>query len=603
MEHTGRQTTWKSGRFQSRPRSGIRLLHAALLFLFAFLVGRTPFFGEYFPAAVALTACLASRNPIYIYLAIPAGAGIFCCIRTGVDAWSELIAVIGCALLFAGVKKIHLDLWHRALIAGSVGILSLSTYRLATATVNKTGAGELLADGIMIAGFFFLWEGFFRASKEEQGGLLSLAGLTVAWILAVCGTGAGFLLWPAAIFLILSVLCYGQTGETAVVITIAGIIAFLAGQTQWGFMLSLLMGASAAEFFRRFGSIVMALVFTAVCWLLRMVESGLILGVDNYCLFLAVAAFAAVSWKCSSLLRRMIGLFSGSRQEDFRQRSQETFHLLQRQEEEMKTLAELYDTYVDSRSLLAAQFGVTSQMLEHTRWQMEQALKKRYTKQGKEPFLHEKFQMDIAVSQCAATGTINGDCCGWQDLGDGRTALVISDGMGKGKRAAAESLLVTRTVLGLLKSGAGTELTLKMINTIMMMKDGEDSFATVDLAVVDRRSGRTKFYKIGAAPTLIRRRNNIEEVRLSAVPLGIVNGLEIRSEEIFLKKGDFLIMMSDGVSDGPDGRGFLPQLAEILRSIRSGEPAVICDLVLDQVSDSYLGKERDDLTIMTAKLL
>lgn len=97
-------------------------------------------------------------------------------IRTGVDAWSELIAVIGCALLFAGVKKIHLDLWHRALIAGSVGILSLSIYRLATATVNKTGAGELLAYGIMIAGFFFLWEGFFCASKEGQGGLLSLAG-------------------------------------------------------------------------------------------------------------------------------------------------------------------------------------------------------------------------------------------------------------------------------------------------------------------------------------------------------------------------------------------------------------------------------------------
>lgn len=176
MEHTGRQTTWKSGRFQSRPRSGTRLLHAALLFLFAFLVGRTPFLGEYFPAVVALTACLASRNPIYIYLAIPAGAGIFCCIRTGVDAWSELIAVIGCALLFAGVKKIHLDLWHRALIAGSVGILSLSIYRLATATVNKTGAGELLADGIMIAGFFFLWEGFFALRRKSRAGFFLLRG-------------------------------------------------------------------------------------------------------------------------------------------------------------------------------------------------------------------------------------------------------------------------------------------------------------------------------------------------------------------------------------------------------------------------------------------
>ena len=139
-----------------------------------------------------------------------------------------------------------------------------------------------------------------------------------------------------------------------------------------------------------------------------------------------------------------------------------------------------------------------------------------------------------------------------------------------------------------------------------MMKDGEDSFATVDLVVVDR-SGRTKFYKIGAAPTLIRRRNNIEEVRLSAVPLGIVNGLEIRSGGDFLKE-------KRGFSDhdvrrcqrrSGRQRGFLPQLAEILRSIRSEEPAVICDFfALDQVSrDSYLGKERDDLTIMTAKLL
>lgn len=79
------------------------------------------------------------KSDLYLF-SDPGGSRDLCCIRTGVDAWSELIAVIGCALLFAGVKKIHLDLWHRALIAGSVGILSLSIYRLATATVNKTGA-------------------------------------------------------------------------------------------------------------------------------------------------------------------------------------------------------------------------------------------------------------------------------------------------------------------------------------------------------------------------------------------------------------------------------------------------------------------------------
>lgn len=602
MEHTGRQATWKSSRFQSRQRSGARLLQGALLFLFAFLAGRTPMLGDCFPAAIAFTSCLASRNSIYLYLAVPAGAGIFTCIQSGADAWSELAAMVLSALLFAAVRRIHLEVWHRALISGSMGIVCLSIYRLATATVNKTGAADLLLEGAMIIAFFFLFDGFLRAAKDRQGGLLSMAGLTAVWLLFICGTGAEFLLWPAVIFFLLHVLCYGKAGDTAVVITVSGLLAFLVGETQWGFMLSILIASCGAEFFRRFGSVIMTFVFTAICWLLQLVESGLILGVDNYCLFLGAAAFAAINWKFSPILRRTIGRFSGGRQEDLRARSKTISRILQEQEKEMKTLADLYDTYVDSRSMLAAQFGVTRQMLEHTRWQMEQALQKRSCDREEES-KNEKFQMDISASQCAAAGAINGDCCGWQDLGDGRTALVISDGMGKGKRAAAESLLVTRTVLGLLKAGAGTELTLKMINTIMMMKDGDDSFATVDLAVIDRNSGRTRFYKIGAAPTLIRRRNNIEEVQLSAVPLGIVNGLEIHSVEVFLKKGDYLIMMSDGVSDGPDGKGFLPQLKDILRRIRSEDPAVICDLVLDQVTDSYLGRERDDLTIMTAKLL
>ena len=603
MEHTGRQATWKSSRFQSRQRSGTRLLQGALLFLFAFLAGRTPMLGDCFPAAIAFTSCLASRNPIYLYLAIPAGAGIFTCIQAGADAWSELAAMVLGALLFAAARQIRLEVWHRALIAGSMGILCLSIYRLATATVNKTGAADLLLEGAMIAGFFFLFDGFFTAAEVRRGGLISLTGLTAVWLISVCGTGADFLLWPAAIFLLLSVLCYGKRGDTAVVVTVSGLAAFLVGQTQWGFMLSILIGACGAEFFRRFGSIAMTLIFTAVCWLLQLAESGLILGVDNYCLFLGAAAFAAVSWKFSPILRKTIGRFSGGGQEDFRARSRSFSRILQEQEKEMEILADLYDTYVDSRSMLAAQFGVTRQILEHTRWQMEQALQKKSCEQEDEEHKNEKFQMDISASQCAAAGAINGDCCGWQDLGDGRTALVISDGMGKGKRAAAESLLVSRTVLGLLKAGAGTELTLKMINTIMMMKDGDDSFATVDLAVIDRTSGSARFYKIGAAPTLIRRKNDIEEVRLSAVPLGIVNGMEIHSVEVFLKKGDYLIMMSDGVSDGPGGRGMLPQLKDVLRSIRSEDPAVICDLILDQVTDSYLGRERDDLTIMMAKLL
>ena len=186
--------------------------------------------------------------------------------------------------------------------------------------------------------------------------------------------------------------------------------------------------------------------------------------------------------------------------------------------------------------------------------------------------------------------------------------MVVSDGMGKGKKAAAESLMVTKTIMSLLKSGVTTDLTLKMINTVMLMKDDEDSYATVDLIIVDKRSGKAKFYKIGAAPTLIRRKDNVQEVQLSAVPLGIVNGLKIRYMETVLKKEDWIIMMSDGVSDGGgsgSGRNdsFLSALKETAARVRSHNPQTMSDLLLDQAADSYIGRERDDLTVLVARIV
>ena len=156
--------------------------------------------------------------------------------------------------------------------------------------------------------------------------------------------------------------------------------------------------------------------------------------------------------------------------------------------------------------------------------------------------------------------------------------------------------------MALLRSGAGVDLILRMINEVMLMKDDDDSFATVDLMIADTRTGSARFYKTGAAPTLIRRKGRVEEVRLSAVPLGIVNGLKIKYVEVSLKKGDWIIMMSDGVSDGGDGMG-LAAIKDTVGGVRSENPKTMCDLILNRASDSYIGKERDDLTVMAARIL
>lgn len=420
------------------------------------------------------------------------------------------------------------------------------------------------------------------------------------------GLGLSFLIWMGIIFIALWVLTTMDSGLALTVTAAGGAAAFLMGEGQWGIMATVMLGIAAAGCAKGHGSLIRTVVFAAVCILAGRVESGVVLGMDKSCLILPVVLFITLNWKFSCGMRRIMYTVAGETHT-----AEETFDknadaILKEKASQMSDLTELYSTYLDSRSMLSNQFNITRQIIEDIRWQLSRPGRKAARKEN------EKFQVNIAISQCAAAGAINGDCCGWQDIGGGRIAMVVSDGMGKGKKAAAESLMVTKTIMSLLKSGVTTDLALKMINTIMLMKEDEDSYATLDMVTIDKKTGKAKFYKIGAAPTLIRRKSNVEEVKLSAVPLGIVNGLKVRYVETTLKKDDWIIMMSDGVSDGGDGRkgtkirdgrGFLHNIKETAASVRSQDPQTMSDLILNQAADSYIGRERDDLTVMVARIL
>lgn len=594
MENTSRINISESKTFTNMKT---KVTEGIILILLTFLLSHAPVMGETFPAAIAFVAYMVSRNTMYIYLAIPSAAGIFLCIGRGCDAWGELIAMCICAVLSAAARNIKLELWQRGIVASASAVTCVSIYRLVTSSVYKTSMEMLMLEGLLVFVYIFIFAAVMEVIEKKSGGEAALAGLVSTVLLIVCGMGMGFFIWPVIVFLTICVTVYSDMGSSAMVIAASGIYAALINETQWGLMITLIISSFAASFFRKFGAAAVTAVFVFVCVVLKSVESGVVLGSDNYCLILAALSFAVLNWKFRRKMKKVIAMFSFKAASEAEEKAENIENVLKMQAWEMKELAELYSTYVDSRSMLSTQFSITKQIIEETRRKTKEELKSSVH------LVSEKFDTEVAAAQCAAAGEINGDCCGWQDISDGRSVLVISDGMGKGKKAATESLMVTRTIIGLLKSGVSTDLTLKMINTIMVMKDDEDSYATVDLVVLDRKTGKAKFYKIGAAPTLIKRKNKIEEVKLSAVPLGIVNGLKIRYVDVFLKKGDCIIMMSDGVSDGGNGRGALQDIKEIALKIRSENPQSICDLILNRSLDSYLGRERDDLTVLVAKLM
>ena len=638
---------------KNRTKIRTRLARGLAILAFALVVSHGTVMDGYFPAAVALTAYLAARKPLNALIAVPAAAAIAPYLMKGYDPWGDMAAVLVCALFFPVAGKVRFRVWQVGLIAASAGIVCISLSRVATSTVYKISPEKLLVYGALIfaiviiadvicsisgadldasaigyadsrastlqnpasqsAGSYGDWISrhmtLLADGKYEKE--LRIAALISAVLMILNGAGLSFLAWPLILFMAMTALDSSSAGAPFIVIATGGVWAALIGQSQWGLLATAVIGAAAAVFVKRLGIFIRTAAFIAVCWTMGFMESGTVLGVDGYCLFVAAALFAVVSWKFRPAVKRLIAAIEGNPADAGETSTFRTAALLQSKSDDMQELAELYATYVDSRSALASQFHMTKQIMDDVRYRMSRrpgAARSSHSSIGSRAnSRREKLAVDISASQYAASGTINGDCCGWQDIGDGRTVMVVSDGMGKGKKAAAESLLVTKTLISLLRAGVTPDLALKMINTVMLMKDDEESYATVDLAIIDRLSGKVKFYKIGAAPTLIRHRETVEEVKLSAVPLGIVNGLKIRYMETELKKDDWIIMMSDGVSDGgtagSTGRdAFIDTLKSTVAKVRSADPEMMSMLLIDQAADSYIGRERDDLTVLAAHI-
>ncbi len=139
--------------------------------------------------------------------------------------------------------------------------------------------------------------------------------------------------------------------------------------------------------------------------------------------------------------------------------------------------------------------------------------------------------------------------------------LLLSDGMGCGEAAHAESAMTVRLLRKFLKAGIEAKSALKTLNTALTLRCAENcGFTTIDLLALDRSSGEAILYKYGAAPSYIKRGETVQRMAAGSLPAGLQ---ESRSEPEFirfqLQEGNVLVMVSDGVIGG-DGENWLPEL-------------------------------------------
>ena len=224
--------------------------------------------------------------------------------------------------------------------------------------------------------------------------------------------------------------------------------------------------------------------------------------------------------------------------------------------------------------------------------------------------------IDIRVGYAtAAAAGISGDAAVSCGLPGGSRALILSDGMGKGIKAAAGSRLVVRRLRRNLKAGMPVAQAIKEVNRYMIEQaegaDMSEEFATVDLTVIDRQSRRARFYKMGAATSFIMRGGRVRKIKGTALPVGIIPKLRLTHISAVLKEGDLIVMVSDGITDADrndlEARWLCDYLSEEIYSAdfdtgRMSARQIAAD-ILAEAEARYVGRERDDLTVAAALIV
>lgn len=131
----------------------------------------------------------------------------------------------------------------------------------------------------------------------------------------------------------------------------------------------------------------------------------------------------------------------------------------------------------------------------------------------------DKFSLQIAVATGKKDGSIaSGDSNLTTRLEDGKYVIAISDGMGSGADAKKSSELAVKMLERLLSTGFDKDTSLELINSSMYINSKEDSYATLDVAILDLFAGNMEFMKNGACPTFIKNKKNVSVVKSFSLP-------------------------------------------------------------------------------------
>lgn len=182
--------------------------------------------------------------------------------------------------------------------------------------------------------------------------------------------------------------------------------------------------------------------------------------------------------------------------------------------------------------------------------------------------------------------TLSGDTVSMFENGEHCFYSLVADGMGSGREANMVSRLASLYLEKIIGVGGDMNSALLLLGDTLSRSPGE-TFTTVDMLEADRVLARAKIVKAGAPPSFLLRGGKQYVIKSKTPPLGIIKEVTPQQTSFSLRRGDIILMVSDGVdisptaiaksfSGGKDLRASAAALADISRKRGSTDDMSVC---------------------------
>lgn len=186
--------------------------------------------------------------------------------------------------------------------------------------------------------------------------------------------------------------------------------------------------------------------------------------------------------------------------------------------------------------------------------------------------------------------SVCGDSVASFETADGRLCLLLCDGSGSGEGARRESALTERLLRQFLEAGVEPEAALKTVNAALALRSAETgSFSTVDLLILELRSGTASLYKYGAAPSYLKKTGSVSRITGGTLPAGLRDAPAPPDvTRLTLEAGMFFVLISDGVADAAGDEW----LQNFLAGFDGADPQLLASRILQEAARQ--GRTDDD---------